>query len=107
MDRWQYLGVLVACLVVTFPLEFVGAGVYRRWRLLARVLLPVLVVFTAWDLVAIARGHWTFSAAFTSGLVLPGALPVEEVLFFLVVPVCGLLTFEAVDALARGGGRVG
>ena len=96
MDRYQYLAVLAACLVVTLPLEFVfRARVYRRpVRLLRALALPVLV-FVLWDLVAIARGHWTFADRYVTGWELPGDLPVEELAFFVVIPVCALLTFEA------------
>lgn len=96
MDRSQYLAVLAACLVVTLPLEFVfRARVYRRpVRLLRALALPVLV-FVVWDLVAIARGHWTFADRYVTGWELPGDLPVEELAFFVVIPVCALLTFEA------------
>jgi lycopene cyclase domain-containing protein len=59
-------------------------------------LLPVVAVFVGWDLYAIAAGHWTFDAEQTTGVALPGELPVEELLFFVVVPVCSLLSFEAV-----------
>ena len=31
-----------------------------------------------------------------TGIVLPGGLPLDEVLFFVVVPVCAILGFEAV-----------
>lgn len=99
MDRWHYLAVLVVCLLLTAPLEFLGAGAYRRPGALVRAILPVVAVFGAWDLVAIARGHWTFSEAFTTGVVLPGGLPVEEVLFFVVIPLCAVLTYEAVGGL--------
>lgn len=99
-DRWHYLAVLVACLLLTAPLERLGAGVYRRFDAVARTLLPVVAVFGVWDVVAIARGHWTFSAKFTLGLVLPGGMPVEELLFFLVIPLCALLTYEAVRAVS-------
>ena len=34
-----------------------------------------------------------------------GRLPLEELLFFLVVPVCGILTFEAVRRLRPGWAR--
>ncbi|GAB3004175.1 lycopene cyclase domain-containing protein [Saccharothrix stipae] len=98
-DRWEYLSVLVVCLLLTAPLEYLGAGVYRRFDALARAVLPVVVLFGAWDLVAIARGHWTFSERFTLGFVLPGGMPVEEALFFLVIPLCALLTYEAVGAV--------
>ena len=37
-----------------------------------------------------------------------GLMPLEELLFFLVVPVCGLLTYEAVGyVLSRLGGEEG
>ncbi len=107
-DRWQYLLLLAACLVLTAPLEFVGGGVYRQPARLARAVLPVTLVLAAWDLVAIARGHWWYSPVFTTGVVLPGRLPVEEVLFFLAIPVCAVLTYEAVGAQLRAArkGRV-
>ncbi|MEV4415273.1 lycopene cyclase domain-containing protein [Catellatospora sp. NPDC049609] len=99
MDRLRYLLVLAACLAVTLPLEAVlGARVYRRPRRLLAALAPVLAVFVLWDLVATARGHWWFSPRYTTGATLLG-LPVEEWLFFLVVPLCALLTFEV---LGRG-----
>ena len=37
-----------------------------------------------------------------SGLLLPGRLPLEELLFFVVVPLCAILTFEAVRRLRPG-----
>lgn len=99
----EYLLVLAGCVLVTLPLEFIlGARVYRRPARLAAVVLPVAAVFYVWDLVAIARGHWWFNPARTSGVLLPGGVPLEEALFFLVIPLCGLLTYEAVGAvLAR------
>lgn len=103
MDRFQYLLLMAACLVVTLPLELVlGARVWRRPRALVLAVLPVVVVFSVWDAVAIARGVWTYSDRFTTGVLLPLDLPLEELVFFVVVPICGLLTYEAVGrVLAR------
>jgi lycopene beta-cyclase len=97
MDRYQYLLLMGACLLITLPLEFLfRARVWRRpRRLLAAMWLP-LVLFTIWDVVAIARDHWTYSERYVTGWELPGAFPVEELVFFLVIPICGLLTLEAV-----------
>jgi lycopene cyclase domain-containing protein len=104
--RLLYLGVLGLCLVGTAPLEFVlHVGVYARWRRLAATLAPVLVVFVGWDLYAIAAGHWRYDPAQTTGVLLPGRLPLDELLFFLVVPVCAVLTLEAVRSVR--GWRVG
>ena len=97
MEQLTYLGLLAGCLVVTAPLELVlGVRVYARWRMLLLAVLPEFVVFLTWVLYAIAQGHWDYSATRTLGVRLPGGIPVEEVLFFLVVPVCAVLALEAV-----------
>jgi lycopene cyclase domain-containing protein len=51
------------------------------------------------DIAAIAAGHWGYDPAQVIGIELPGRLPLEELLFFLVVPVCAVLAFEAVRAV--------
>ncbi len=98
-DRWQYLLVLAACLAITAPLEMFGSGVYRHpWRLLKAV-LPVALVFLIWDEVAVAAQVWTYDARYLSGLSIPFRVPIEEVLFFVVIPVCALLTYNAVSTI--------
>jgi len=93
----SYVGVLALCLLGTLPLElWLKVGVYQRWRRLLLTLLPVVAVFVVWDLYAIHAGHWTFDPAQTLGVELPGGLPLEELLFFVVVPICTLLAYEAV-----------
>ncbi|MBI3216264.1 MAG: lycopene cyclase domain-containing protein [Mycobacterium sp.] len=99
MDRWHYLLVLGACLLVTAPLEFFGAGVYRQPRRAAAAVLPVAVVFLIWDVIAVAADVWSYNPRYILGLVAPGNLPIEEVLFFVVIPLCGLLTYSAVEAM--------
>ena len=97
MGHLTYLGLLVGCLVVTAPLELVlRVRVYARWRRLLLAVLPEFVVFVVWVLYAIAQGHWDYDGDLTLGLRLPGGIPVEEVLFFLVVPLCSVLALEAV-----------
>ena len=102
MARLSYLAVLAACLAGALWLEPVlRVNVLRRWRRLPLTLLPVVVVFALWDLAAIAAGHWTFDPAQTTGVLLPGRLPLDELLFFVAVPVCAVLGFEAVRAVLR------
>jgi len=97
MQHLTYLALLAGCLVVTAPLEvFLRTRVYARWRRLLLALAPGFVAFVAWVLYAIAAGHWDYSAARILGVRLPGGIPVEEVLFFVVVPVCAVLALEAV-----------
>lgn len=106
MSHYQYLILMGLCVVLTLPLEFVfSARVWRRPRRLVRALWPVIVVFGGWDIWAVAADHWHFSRALTTGVDLPGGLPVEELVFFVIVPVCGILTFEAVRNLTGRRGR--
>ena len=97
VDRYQYLLLMAGCVVVTLPLEFAfGARVWRQPRRLLFALVPTVIVFTLWDIAAIAREQWSFNAHYVTGRELPGNLPVEELAFFVVIPICGLLTLEAV-----------
>jgi len=100
MDRFQYLAVMAACVAITLPLEFVfDARVWRRPRRTARVLWPVIAVFYLWDAFAVWREHWWFSESTTTGIILPLGVPLEELVFFVVIPICALLTYEAVGNL--------
>lgn len=102
MGHWSYLAVLAFCVVGTLWLEFVLlTRVFRRWRRLALSVLPVAAVFVLWDLYAIDSGHWYFDPALISGVMLPGGLPLDEVLFFLVIPTAAVLTLEAVRSARR------
>ncbi|OCB28276.1 lycopene cyclase [Mycobacterium malmoense] len=104
-DRWQYLVVLAACLAITAPLELFGAGVYRQWRRLAKAVLPVAAVFLIWDEIAIAAHVWTYNPEYITGLEIPFGVPIEEVLFFVVIPICALLTYNAVSTILERVGR--
>ena len=107
IGHYEYLVLMAACLLVTLPVEFVlGARVYRRPNLLLLALLPVVVVFSIWDIVAIVRGHWHYNSAYVTGVQLAFSMPLEELVFFLVIPVCGLLTYEAVGQVLERGRRV-
>ncbi len=96
LDRFQYLLLMGLCLVITLPLELLlGARVWARPRRLVAALIIPVAVFVVWDVVAIARHHWTYNPRYVTGWDL-GNLPVEELVFFVVIPICGLLTYEAV-----------
>ncbi len=100
MRELTYVAMLVFVLVATLPLEvLLRTRVYARLRRLGLVLLCVAVPFVAWDVAATAAGHWSFDTSRTLGLVLPGGLPLEEVLFFVVVPLASVMTLEAVRSV--------
>jgi lycopene cyclase domain-containing protein len=95
-----YLAVLAFCLAAAVWLEFVvRTHVFRRWRRLLVTLLPVVVAFLLWDWYAVAHRQWTFDPTRTTGWLLPAGIPVEEFGFFVVVPLCTVLAYEAVRAV--------
>jgi lycopene cyclase domain-containing protein len=94
---------LVFCLAGTLPL--VPAFRLRVLRQPRRLLLTIVgagAPFLLWDLYATRAGHWRFDPAQTLPWRVAG-LPLEEVAFFVVIPVVTVLTYEAVRAVGRGG----
>jgi lycopene cyclase domain-containing protein len=103
VNRYQYLALMLGCLLLTLPLEFIFvARVWRRPRRLAIALAPACLVFVGWDLWSSATATWDFNRAYTVGLRLPGGMAVEELLFFVTIPVCALLTLESVRNILDG-----
>jgi lycopene beta-cyclase len=102
-SHFQYLLLLAACVAFTFPLElFYRFRVWRAPRRLFCAVWPGFVAFWIFDLVAIHRGYWYFSQKYTVGWYLPGHIPIEEVLFFLIVPTAAISGFEAVRTSLTG-----
>ena len=100
MERLSYVAVLVFVLLGCLWLEVaLRTRVLRRWKRLLLTWIPVMVLFVVWDLYAIAQGHWWFDADRVLGVYLPGDLPLDEVLFFLVIPLASVLTIEAVRSV--------
>lgn len=97
MSHFAYLGVLAGCLVGTAWLEFfLRTRVYQRTIRLVLTIIPVLIVFSIWDAYAIAQGHWNFDSRYVTGVIVVADIPLDEILFFIVIPICAILSFEAV-----------
>lgn len=101
--HWSYVAMLAFCLAGTLPLvPAFGLRVLRQPR---RVLLTIALAgtpFLVWDLYATHAGHWRFDADQTLPPRVAG-LPLEEIGFFVVIPLVSVLTLEAVR-VARGAG---
>lgn len=98
MGRLEYVTLLGLCVLATLPLELLlHVRVYRQAKRLALALACTGAVFVTWDLVGARLGHWDYNPRRTTGLGLLG-LPLEEYLFFAVIPLCAILGYEAVRA---------
>lgn len=88
---------LLFTIVGSFWLEiFLRVGVLRRVKRVSLTIAPIALIFIAWDLYAIHSGHWFFDGRQILGIYFPGKIPLEEILFFLIVPLAAIMTIEAV-----------
>jgi lycopene cyclase domain-containing protein len=63
----------------------------------------ILVIYLIWDLWAVSKGSWFFDSNQILGILLFGKLPIEEVLFFIIVPLMTVLTYLALVKLTGWG----
>jgi lycopene cyclase domain-containing protein len=99
--HWSYVAMLVFCLVGTLPLVRVfGLTVLQQPRRLLLTVVVTAVPFLAWDVYATRAGHWRFDPAQTLPWRVAG-LPLEEIAFFVVIPLASVLTYESVRAVRR------
>lgn len=84
----------------SFWLEIVlKTSVIRRWKRLVISILPVFIIFVIWDAYAISQGHWFFNQDRTLQIIGPLNIPLEEFLFFMIVPMAAILTIEGVTTV--------
>ena len=101
LHHWSYVAMLAFCLAGTLPL--VPAFRLRVLGQPRRLVLTVVAAgspFLLWDLLATRAGHWWFDPAQTLPLRVAG-LPLEEIAFFVVIPLVTVLTYEAVTVVRQ------
>lgn len=88
---------LIFTVLGSFWLEiFLKVGVLRRIKRMAASIAPVALLFIFWDAYAISRKHWHFDLKQIVGVYGPFHIPLEEYLFFIIVPIAAIMTLEAV-----------
>ncbi len=81
---WRYLSLLVLWALPPLALQLVfgWASLWRHRRAAALSILPPTLYLAAADGLAISAGVWAISPASSTGWLLLGVLPVEELVFF-------------------------
>ena len=101
ISNFAYLFVLLFIVLGTVWLEVViGAQVLRKPIRLLLTLIPVFTGLVVWDIYAITQRHWWFNEQYVTGWTI-GIVPIEELLFFIVVPTAMIYSFEAVRAVKQ------
>jgi lycopene cyclase domain-containing protein len=86
----------------SFWLEVVlKVGVLRRIKRAGISIVPVALLFLIWDAYAIKQGHWFFDRDKILGIYGPYDIPLEEFLFFLIIPLAAIMTLEAVTTVNK------
>ena len=96
--QFSYLAMLAFVVVASFWLEFAfNLRVLRDPLRLIKTLALSTPIFILWDAYAIANNHWFFDPELTTGIYGPLGVPLEEYLFFLIIPIAAILTLEGVN----------
>ena len=102
MLKFGYLAMIVFTVFGSIWLEFVlKVKVLKRYKRVIKAILPVSLIFIVWDAYAIHQGHWRFDENQILGIFGPFGIPLEEYLFFTVVPLAAILTIEAVRTVKK------
>ena len=91
----EYLIILGVFLFIAIALDYkYHMRIYGSWK--ERVAIPLIyfVFGVAWDSFAVWRGHWVFEGNGLIGINI-GFLPLEEYLFFIILPYFAITTYKA------------
>ncbi len=96
MSHISYLAVILFVLICAFGVNLgFGLRIAKRWRELLFTQGAILVIYLTWDTWAIAKKSWFFDHHQTINLDLLPKVPIEEVLFFITVPLMVILSYQA------------
>ena len=100
MLKWSYMAMLLFTVCGSFWLEIaLKVKVLKRIRRVVLSITPIAIPFIIWDAYAIANKHWTFDRRQILGIYGPFSIPLEEFLFFLIVPMAAIMTIEGVRSV--------
>lgn len=85
-----YLIILLGSFAVPLALSFdKKLQFYRKWNVVWPAIFLVAFIYIAWDIFLTGKGVWGFNPEYHSNLKMFG-LPIEEWLFFFVIPYASL-----------------
>ncbi|MGS0523822.1 lycopene cyclase domain-containing protein [Zobellia nedashkovskayae] len=92
-----YLIILLFSLAGPLALSFEkNLRLYKRWKYLLPAILITMFVFVVWDIIFTHNGYWFFNSTYNSGIYI-NKLPLEEYLFFIVIPYACAFSFYAIQ----------
>jgi len=94
--HYTYFLLLGASIAGPLALSFdKKVGFYKKWKYLFPAIAGPAIFYIVWDIFFTARGVWSFNDNYITGIKIAN-LPVEEVLFFFLVPYCCVFIYECI-----------
>ena len=102
MLKFSYLAMLLFTICGSFWLELVlKIRVLKRIKRVLLSIIPIAIPFITWDAYAVSHHHWSFDPKQILGIYGPFKSPLEEFLFFLIVPIAAIMTIEGVRSVKK------
>jgi len=94
---------IIDLLIIIFPLLFSFKWKFKYYSYFKPLLTSTFIVggiYIIWDIIVTMRGDWSFNEEFLSKIYFPSkevGLPIEEILFFVVVPYACIFIYENLE----------
>lgn len=94
--HYTYFIILAASLAGPMVLSFdKKVAFYKHWKYLFPAMFIPACLYIVWDIYFTSKGVWYFNEAYITGIKLIN-LPLEEVLFFFIVPYCCVFIYACI-----------
>lgn len=100
--KWLYFMLLIGS--IAFPLAWSfekRVSYYKNWKSLFPAIVLTAIFFIIWDEIFTRQGVWGFNDDYITGIKLFN-LPIEEILFFIVIPFCCVFIYECIGYFLPG-----
>lgn len=98
MDKYYYLLIDFFTILFPFLLSFdKKVAFYKSWLPIGKGLFVGGIIFLIWDHFFTINSIWSFNPQYITGIHL-ASLPIEEVLFFILIPYACLFIWHCVEA---------
>jgi lycopene cyclase domain-containing protein len=95
-NHYTYFLILAASFAGPLALSFdKKVAFYKNWKYLFPAMVIPALLYIAWDICFVSKGVWHFNDGYITGTKLFN-LPLEEILFFLLVPYCCVFIYACI-----------
>jgi lycopene cyclase domain-containing protein len=94
--HYTYFLILAASLTGPLVLSFdKKVAFYKNWKHVFGAMITPALLYIVWDIYFTEKGVWSFNETYLTGIKLYN-LPLEEVLFFFIVPYCCIFIYACI-----------